>query len=217
MTQQPIPLDTTYYPVDDGMAENSFELGNRVLLLPLVRRFLAHRGQHPWVGSNQFLYWRQFDPSCAVAPDLYVVPGLPPDAEPPALKLWELGPRGTPSFALEIVSRDTKKDYQDSPRRYQHLGVRELVIYHHDFAPRRREFRFQVYRRGPRGRLLRVVTSNDDRVESQVLGCHLREVQTPTSPRLRIGVGPHGDELFPTDTEAAEAERDTVRAERDAV
>ena len=48
------------------------------------------------------------------------------------------------------------------------------------------------------------------------LGCFLRAVGTGDEVRLRLGTGPNGDTLLPTDEEAcvlATAERDEARAE----
>ncbi len=102
------------------------------------------------------------------------------------------------------------------------MGVQELVIFDPEYrnAPSDRLL-FQVYRRLPKRGLVRVEATNDDRVRSRVLGCHLRAVGTDLDTvRLRHGIG---DVLFPTAEEAecaaqagrvaAEAEIAQLRAE----
>jgi hypothetical protein len=204
---QPRPThDPTIYPTDDGMGENTFETCVRELLRPLLARFLAARGTPMFVGGNQFIYWEQHNPTASVAPDVYVVPGLAPDREPASIKTFELGPSSVPSFALEIVSSDLEKDYLLAPRRYDALGVRELLIYDHGAHGQSNRAKFLLHRRR-RGRGLELaVVTDEDRIESRVLGCYLREVVHGESTRLRLGVGPGGDELFPTEAEEREAE-----------
>jgi multidrug efflux pump subunit AcrA (membrane-fusion protein) len=59
-----------------------------------------------------------------------------------------------------------------------------------------------------------VEVTNADRIRSRSLGCFLRAVGEGDETRLRVGLGPQGEELFPTDAERAEAE--TARAESEA-
>ena len=194
------------------MGENTLELLIRELLRPLLARYLlGHEKPPPFVGGNQFIYWRQHEPTCSVAPDVYVLPGLAPDATPRSIKVWETG--RAPSFALEVVSLDKAKDYLRAPLRYDELGVKELVIF--DPAPAQREqgVCWQVYRRRARGGLGRVELSDEDRVFSRVLGCWLRAVPADGSVRLRLGIGEDGDELFPTMEEAERARADAAEAE----
>lgn len=81
----------------------------------------------------------------------------------------------------------------------------------------RKRVRWQVYRR-VRGRgFVRVFAAMGDRVESHALGCWLRLVDEGGNPRLRLGTGPHGDALVPTDAERAAQERAAQeRAAKDA-
>ena len=72
------------------------------LFRPLLARYLATRGVVAHVGSNTFLYYRQYDSSKRIAPDVYVLPGVPPSLISRSWKLWQL--EQAPSFALEVVS-----------------------------------------------------------------------------------------------------------------
>ncbi len=206
--------DPTVYPASDDMGEPTLETFVRVVLLPLLERYLAARGLTAFVGSNQFIYWAQFEPTRSVAPGLYVVPGLSPRTQFDSIQTWVDG--RVPSFALEIVSQDKRKDYVLAPERYAELGVRELVIYDPKAARRRGEgVVWQVYRRLAKRGFVQVEATQADRVRSKVLGCFLREVRGPRGAlELRLGAGPSGDELVPTEAEAERAEKERERAAR---
>ena len=205
--------DPTVYPESDDMGESTLELLIRLTLVPLLARYLKQKGAPPFVGGNQFIYGRRYEPTCSVAPDVYVLPGLAPEAAPRSIKVWETG--HAPSWALEVVSLDKAKDYLRAPLRYEELGVKELVIF--DPAPARETgVRWQVYRRRARGGFGRASLSDEDRVFSRVLGCWLRVVPEGGSVRLRLGTGKDGDELFPTAEEAERARAETERARADA-
>jgi Uma2 family endonuclease len=207
--------DPTVYPTSDNMGESTLEFFVRIVLAPLLERYLAARGVDAFVGSNQFIYWVQFEPTRSVAPDLYVVPGLAPRTQFDSIQTWLDG--RVPSFALEIVSQDKVKDYVLAPERYDELGVRELVIYDPKSAKRRGVgVTWQVYRRLARRGFVQVEATQGDRVRSKVLGCFLREVRHPGStPELRLGVGPSGDEIFPTEAEEAWAASERERADKE--
>lgn len=206
--------DPTVYPASDDMGEPTLETFVRVVLLPLLERFLTARGLTAFVGSNQFIYWAQFEPTRSVAPDLYVVPGLAPRTQFDSIQTWVDG--RVPSFALEIVSQDKRKDYVLAPERYAELGVRELVIYDPKAARRRGEgIVWQVYRRLSKRGFVQVEATQADRVRSKVLGCFLREVRGPRGAlELRLGAGPSGDELVPTEAESERAEKERERTAR---
>jgi Uma2 family endonuclease len=200
--------DPTVYPVTDDMGTSSFEMLLRLLLLPLVRRWLAHQGRPCFVGADQFIYWERFNPSKCVAPDLYLCPALPPEACPDALKLWMMDDHAVPPFALEVVSENKGKDYVVAPRKYEELGAQELVVYDPQFEHREGGWRWQVYRQKKRGGWKKPEVSNEDRVWSETLGCWLRVVVEGGEPLLRLGVGAMGDELFPTQEEMLAAAKE---------
>ncbi|HZF53663.1 MAG TPA: Uma2 family endonuclease [Polyangiaceae bacterium] len=81
-------------------------------------------GEHT-IGSNQFVYWDPTDPSRWLAPDAFVRLGVP-DSVFGSWKTWE---RGVPEVAVEIVSDSdaSSASWEAKLRRYQELGVRELV------------------------------------------------------------------------------------------
>jgi hypothetical protein len=172
-----------------------------------IEAYLASLGQTAFVGANQFVYWRQFDPSRKLAPDVFVLPGVRPGIKIDSWQVWNEGGI-VPTFALEVVSQDWLKDYRDAPEPYAELGVRELVIFDPEWAERPSErLRWQVYRRLARRGFVRVEANNEDRVRSKVLGCWLRAVGNDLdSLRLRLATGPQGEVLVPTPDEARAAE-----------
>jgi len=182
------------------------------VLRPLLQSWLTRRGTKAFVGADQFIYWRQHDPHARIAPDLYVLPGVDPHTRVRTWKLWQ--DRVVPSFTLEVASQDWEKDYTDAPERYRELGVPEVVIFDPGCDEHADGVRWQVFRRvGKRG-LVRVEASRGDCVRSKALRCWLRAVGEGHDTRLRIAVGPRGEELVPTVEEEKEAERTAKEAER---
>ena len=126
------PVDPTIYPVEDEVGEHEIQTYILELLRPLIARYLRERGIEAHTGSDQFIYWRQHDPRACVAPDIYILPGVPQNIAISTWKVWEHGV--TPDFCLEVVGSRPNKDYADSPRRHAELGVDELIV----FDPARR-------------------------------------------------------------------------------
>ena len=215
VAKRTVPYDPTVYPSEDHMGEGSLQRFISELFRALLERWLAARGAPTFVGANQFIYWTQFNPKRSIAPDVFVLPGVKPGIKIDSWKTWEHDV--APSFALEVVSQDEYlKDYRDGPPSYDDMGVQELVILDPEYrnAPADRLL-FQVYRRLPKRGLVRVEATNDDRVRSRVLGCHLRAVGADLDTlRLRLATGPKGDVLFPTAEEAERAAQATAEAAR---
>ena len=219
MTGAAAPLaaspDPTVYPIEDDVGEGSLQRFISELLRVLIERWLDLRRKPAFVGADQFFYWEQYNPSEGIAPDVYVLPGVPRSTRVGVWKVWESGL--IPSFAFEVVSRDVDKDYLSSPPKYGRLGVEELVIFDPDYQESRSRVRWQVYRRTRRG-LLRVEATDADRIRSRALGCWLRVVGEGAEMRVRVAHGSNGETLLPTDVEArerAEAERERAEAERE--
>lgn len=196
------------YREEDDVGEHEIQTYILELLRPLIERYLSTRKIRAHVGSDQYIYWREHEPTASVAPDIYVLPGVPQDIAIGVWKTWETGV--VPSLVIEIVGSNPQKDYEEAPKRYADLGVDEVIVF--DPHPDRERLVFQVYRRS-RGRFRRMIATNGDRVRSRVLGCFVRAVGSKASTRLRLATGPRGDELFPT---GEEAEREAKEAEREA-
>jgi Uma2 family endonuclease len=80
-----------------------------------------------FVGANLFLYYRRGDPSAVVAPDGFVVKGvpkrLPGNRRRRKYLLWEEGQ--APCFALETTSKSTRAEDRKKKGIYEALGVSE--------------------------------------------------------------------------------------------
>ncbi|MBX3207210.1 MAG: Uma2 family endonuclease [Labilithrix sp.] len=204
------------YPESDDMGEHELQRFIAELLRPMLARFLAARGVVAHAGADQFFYWAPGNPTKRVAPDIYVLPRVRQDIAIRSWKTWET--EIVPSFVLEVASDDVTKDYEDNPVLYDELGVDELVIFDPHARPgsRSRRVRWQVYRR-IRGRgFVRVEVSQSDRVRSKVLGAWLRAVGTGDAMRVRLGIGPRGEELVPTEAEEERAAKEAERAAKEA-
>lgn len=208
--QEPSPSnDPTFYPVEDDVGESTLHLFIREVLRPLLQRWISEHLAHVFVGSEQFIYYEQYNPKKCVAPDIYLLEGVEPGASFDSWKVWERG--AVPRFALEVVSSDRRKDYELAPAKYDELGVEELIIFDPDYQEARGRVRFQVFRRNER-ELTCVEATNDDRVLSTVVGCWFRAVGEGADVRLRIAEGANGLRVVPTVEERlAEAEAEITR------
>ena len=203
------------YPETDDMGEHELQRLIAELLRPLLARFLAARGIVAHAGADQFVYWAEGEPTKRIAPDLYILPGVRQEVVISSWKTWQTGI--VPSFVLEIASDNFAKDYEDNPALYDELGVDELVVFDPHARPgsRSRRVRWQVFRR-LRGRgLMRTQVTQSDRVRSKRLGAWLRAIGTGTDIRVRLAVGPDGDELFPTEAEVERAAKEQERAAKE--
>lgn len=200
-----------HYPASDNMGEHELQRLIMEVLRPLIERWLRSRGVTAHAGADTFFYYVKGDPTHRIAPDIYVLEGVPQDEIVASWKMWELG--RAPSFALEIVSGDALKDYDDVPAVLGRLGTRELVLFDPEArAGSKRRARWTVFRRRERG-FLREVQTFDDRVRSEVLGAWLRVVGSGASRRIRLALDPNGDALFATEVE--EARREIEDAQRE--
>jgi Uma2 family endonuclease len=202
------------YPETDDMGEHELQRLIAELLRPMLARFFAERGAVAHAGADQFFYWAPGNPTKRIAPDIYVLPDVPQELVIRSWKTWETGL--APSFVLEIASDAISKDYDDNPVLYDELGVDELIIFDPHARPdsRSRRVRWQVYRRVRRRGFVRVEVSQGDRVRSKALRAWLRAVGAGDAVRVRLALGPHGDELVPTEAELERAAKEQERAHR---
>jgi len=206
-------IDRVVYPISDDMGEHELQTLMREMLRPLLARLLASKGLEAHAGSDQFIYWEKGNPAACVAPDAYVLPGVLQSRVIASWKTWEEHDI-VPSLAIEIVTGDVEKDYEEAPARYDALGVHELVIYDTRLEPgprRIRRWRFQIYRRTA-GRFVRILATDEDRVRLRSLGAWLRVVGEGTERRLRLATGSRGNDLVPTSDEEAHAAHAQARA-----
>ena len=121
----PVEID---YPAEDGvpMAETDAQ---GIPLMYAVTGLRDYFRQRPdvYVSGNLLIYYEEGNRNASVAPDVFVVIGVPNHTRP-IFKVWEEG-KG-PDFVLEITSRHTR-DEDEGPKRdlYERLGVQEYWQY----------------------------------------------------------------------------------------
>ena len=122
------PLDDVRYPESDGqpMAETDLHWRATVdLALMLKARYRDIDGVY--VASDNFVYYREGDPSGVFSPDVYVVFGV--ESKPRrTYKVWEEGV--TPTVVFEITSRSTSLEVEGNKKVLcARLGVREYWLF----------------------------------------------------------------------------------------
>lgn len=116
------------YPETDGepMAESDFQ---RKPLTYLVESLALHfqNQKQTYVSGNLLIYYEKKNPKASVAPDVFVVFGVPKQ-DRRTYKIWEEGK--SPDVVIEITSRTTRKiDEKKKPKLYRKLGVQEYFQY----------------------------------------------------------------------------------------
>ncbi|MDW8104018.1 MAG: Uma2 family endonuclease [Armatimonadota bacterium] len=117
-----------HYPHSDGkpMAETPAHLEAMIYLITALQAYFAEQ-EDVYVAGNQFLYWIEGNPRQRVAPDVYVVFGVPKRPPRPTWKVWEEGK--APDVIFELTSRSTAgEDLERKYRLYQRLGVKEYIM-----------------------------------------------------------------------------------------
>ncbi|HRI68296.1 MAG TPA: hypothetical protein PK156_28900 [Polyangium sp.] len=225
-----IDEDPTEYPSGEPIMRDPTESRIASKLEAMLIRYQADRGIVCYVGSDNAIYWVRGDNRQCVSPDVYILPGIAPDAHPKEFvgskdegcwKTWIHQVK--PSFAVEVKAwTNPRKDELQSPKRHDALGTKELIVFD-PFHRRRRagRKRFVVYRRNQAGKLAIVLETNEDRVFSEQLDAHLVVQGDDEKSLLRVGLGPHGEQLLPFESELVELEAQkaseaTLRAEHEA-
>lgn len=174
-----IPLrQEIYYPESDGepMAESDLHRKEMTYLLDALE---AHFRAVPnvYIAGNLLLYYAEGFPKKCVAPDVFVVKGIP-RGNRSSYKLWKEG--AAPVFVIEVTSSSTQgEDLGDKKELYQWLGVEEYFL--HDPLGDYLEPRLQGYRLFS-GRYLPIAPEKDGSLVSNALGLILR----PESLSLRL-------------------------------
>ena len=117
-----------HYPSSDGrpMAESDFQRTPLTYAVDRLRFHFRDR-RDVYVSGNLLLYYQEGNPRAVVAPDVFVVLGVS-NADRSSYRLWK--ERKVPDFVLEITSRSTYREDQESKREvYRALGVREYWQY----------------------------------------------------------------------------------------
>jgi len=125
-----IPLSRdVFYPESDGkpMAETPWHLEEMFYLFGGVKDHFRDAAD-VYVGANQFLYYVEGDPRRVVAPDLFVVRGVPKLPARGTYKLWKEG--RPPCLVVEVTSASTRdEDLKTKRECYERLGVDEYFLF----------------------------------------------------------------------------------------
>ena len=124
-TLAPVRID---YPSSDGkpMAESDFQFTPLAYARDSLRLHFRDRTD-VYVAGNLLIYYEEGNPKARVAPDVFVVLGVP-NRDRSSYFLWE--DRKAPDFVLEITSRSTRREDQGRKRQlYCRLGVTEYWQY----------------------------------------------------------------------------------------
>lgn len=116
------------YPETDGkpMAESDFQRKPLTYAVEALDLFFRERSD-VYVSGNLFIYYEKGNPEAVVAPDVFVVIGVP-KRDRSSYFAWQEGK--APDFIIEITSRATRWEDQGTKRAlYAHLQVREYFQY----------------------------------------------------------------------------------------
>lgn len=198
-----------YYPESDGqpMAESDLHRKEMTYLLDALEAHF-HAVPNVYIAGNLLLYYAEGFPKKCVAPDVFVVKGVP-KGNRSSYKLWMEG--AAPVFVVEVTSESTRgEDMRDKKDLYQRLGVEEYFL--HDPLGDYLEPNLQGYRL-VQGRYQPIEAREDGSLVSTTLGLILRSEGSGLleGSRLRL-INPATDESLRTHLEA-EDEIVRLRAE----
>lgn len=124
-TPRPRPV---HYPESDGkpMAETDVHRNEMFALIGALR-WRYRDAPDVYVSGNLLLYFEEGNPRRSVAPDVFVVKGVPPGDRRTFL-LWAEGT--PPCVVIEVSSRATRReDLRTKRALYARLGVREYFLF----------------------------------------------------------------------------------------
>lgn len=180
-SQTPVQVDEVLYPTGDGqpVAETEIHRDNLLETVWMLQQWYKDRDD-VYVSGNMFVYYVRGDRHRHLAPDVFVVHGVPKVVRE-CYKTWE-EPKQTLDLVIEFTSRSTKEeDLDDKFELYRdELGVREYLLfdpYSEYLDPPQQLFKLKA------GKYERVEPV-DGRLPSEVLGLHLER----DGMRLRLWV-----------------------------
>ena len=128
-TRRPAPaVAEVSYPESDGqpMAETDVHRDLMTDLILTLREYFR-ADPHVYISGNLFLYYQEGQPRRVVAPDVFVVQGVP-NHQRRIYKLWEEG--APPAVVFEFTSRSTRnEDLRTKYDLYARLGVTEYFLF----------------------------------------------------------------------------------------
>ncbi|MBI4768960.1 MAG: Uma2 family endonuclease [Chloroflexi bacterium] len=116
------------YPESDGQPMAETDIHRELMIAVLFALWQRYRNDpQVYVAGNLLLYYEEGNPAASVAPDAFVVFGVP-KGNRRVYKLWEEG--RAPAVVFEFTSRSTQSDDLSRKRLlYQELGVLEYFLF----------------------------------------------------------------------------------------
>ncbi len=117
-----------HYPESDGkpMAETDVHIDALIYLRETLKAYFTAEPR-VYVAGNMLLYYEEGNIAACVAPDVFVVRGVPKH-ERRTYKIWE--EEHPPTVVFEITSRSTRLEDLGTKRAlYAELGVQEYFLY----------------------------------------------------------------------------------------
>ncbi|MBI4612955.1 MAG: Uma2 family endonuclease [Planctomycetes bacterium] len=215
-----IDWSSWYLTDEEDMGERPEQNEVIRLFVDVLRQLGRERswGDSMYVGSDAFFAWLPAEPLVRVSPDVYLLEGPPPAPLPPSWQTWRPGHRA-PILAVEVVSEDWQKDYEEGPEKYAALGARELLVFDPkaagDKVGGRDRTPLQVFHRTDEGLFVRRYHGPDP-AYLRTLDLYAVVSLDPTGPRLRLARDAAGRELVPTGEEAQAAAEEAQAAAEEA-
>ncbi len=210
-----LPLGELTYPESDGqpMAETEAHIDELIDLLQTLKDHFSDQDD-VYVAGNMFVYYQQGNPQAVVAPDVFVVHGVPKLAtrggapeKRRTYKLWEEG--RAPSMVIEVTSEHTKsEDTGRKKDKYTRLGVEEYFLWD-PFGGYLKPRRLQGFRLLS-GAYRPMVPMADGSLLSRTAELTL----TAERNHLRLSVTATGEPLLSPGERAAAAEKRAAAAEK---
>ena len=128
MARTAVVPETIEYPESDGlpMAENDFQLRTMTYAIEALDNHFRTRSD-VYVSGDLFIYHEENNNKARIAPDVFVVFGVP-DHRRRTYLLWQEGK--APDFVMEVSSPSTWRADQGSKRdTYAKIGVPEYWLY----------------------------------------------------------------------------------------
>jgi Uma2 family endonuclease len=200
------------YPAEDDepMAETQFH-ARQIVTLSYQLEALFSWEEKVYVGTDNFIYYQEDNPSKCVAPDIFVVFGV--DAIPARRSFYTWAEGAVPAVAFEFLSDETKRlDRQRKPQLYlQEIGMQEYFIHQPESA---RPFECRGWRRTAEGKITEVEPDERGWLKCETLNLWFFVEDQPDKVRLMRPAYPDGTPL-PTYDEL-EQERDYFKEEAQA-
>jgi len=116
------------YPSSDGEPMAESDATRRVMIeLLTAAKYHFQRRDDVYVSGDLFVYFEEGNPSAVIAPDFFVVRGVP-SGDRQTYKLWEEGK--APELAIEVTSPKSHiRDLGDKRAIYERLGVLEYYVF----------------------------------------------------------------------------------------